>query len=359
MDTIDYTQQYQDLRPSYEKLTRKLQSLIDELLENQGIKATVEGRTKEVTSFGGKLNRPGKAYTDPLRQMTDLSGIRIILYSRSDVETVAKLVQREFRVDQANSMNKIDLLEPDKFGYLSQHFVVLLGDSRKNLPEWAGLCDLRAEIQVRTVLQHAWAAVEHFLVYKNERDVPKMLRRRLFRLSALFELADEELDGLIHGISNQMGKYRDELAQGNSKIEINVDSLRTYIQSSIEPKYWAQFLREVTGQNVSENDWGDLSRDVRFAIYFKIDSVETLDALLKSAHGWGEAFLKNYYKDFFERNNVTPDKVSTVINGPVTMLMIASNADKITADILDKDFGWGLGQTLIDHALSARGGAKE
>lgn len=355
MDAIDYRQEYQNVRPVYEKLTRKLQDLIAELLESRGIKANVEGRTKEVASFGSKLSRPGKAYADPLRQMTDLSGIRIILYSISDVETVGKLVQSEFRVDPTNSINKADQFEPDRFGYLSQHFVVQIGDSRKHLPEWAGLCDLWAEIQVRTVLQHAWAAVEHFLVYKNERDVPKALRRRLFRLSALFELADEELNNLIEGISNQMRQYRDELAKGNSKIEINVDSLRTYIQSSTEPKYWAQFLREAIGQNVGENDWGDLSRDVRFANYFGLDCVEALDVLLKNAHGWGETFFVNYYKDYFERNKVTPDKVSTVINGPVTMLMIASNAEKITADILNKDFGWGLGQILIDHALSARG----
>jgi putative GTP pyrophosphokinase len=359
MDTIDYRQEYQNVRPLYEKLTRKLQGLLTELLESQGIKANVEARTKEVASFGSKISHPGKAYTDPLRQMTDLSGIRIILYSMSDVEMVGKLVQSEFKVDPTNSVNKIDQLEADRFGYLSQHFVVQLGDSRKHLPEWAGLCDLWAEIQVRTVLQHAWAAVEHFLLYKNERDVPKMLRRRLFRLSALFELADEELDDLIEDISNQMGQYRDEIAKGNTKIEINVDSLRTYIQSSTEPKYWAKFLRETTGQHVEENDWGDLSRDVRFANYFGLDSVETLDVLLKNAHGWGETFFVAYYKDYFERNKVTPDKVSTVINGPVTMLMIASNAEKITADILNKDFGWGLGQPLIDYALSARGKGKE
>lgn len=158
MDTVDYRQEYKNVQPVYEKLTRKLQGLLDELLESQGIKATLESRTKEVESFGGKISRPGKAYTDPLRQITDLSGIRIILYSISDVETVGKLVQSKFKVDPTNSVNKIDQLEPDRFGYLSQHFVVQVGDSRKHLPEWAGLCDLWAEIQVRTVLQHAWAA---------------------------------------------------------------------------------------------------------------------------------------------------------------------------------------------------------
>lgn len=359
MGSIDYKQEYQNIRPRYEKLTQKLQDLLTMLLESQGIKANVEGRTKDVASFGNKISRPGKAYTDPLRQITDLSGLRIILYSLSDVEKVGNLVQSEFKVDPTNSVNKFDQLDADRFGYLSKHFVVQLGDSRKYLPEWTDLCDLWAEIQVRTVLQHAWAAVEHFLMYKSERDVPKILRRRLFRLSALFELADEELNNLIDSIKNQIGQYREEIAKGNTQIEINVDSLRTYIQSSAEPKYWAQFLREKIGQHVDENDWGDLSRDVRFAQYFGIDSVDNLDILLKNAHGWGETFFIAYFKEFFESRKVTPDKVHTVINGPVTMLMIASNAEKITKDILNKDFGWGSGQMLIDHALLARGRGKK
>ncbi len=339
MDIVDYGQEYQSVRPVYEKLTRKLQALFDELLEGEGIKATIESRTKEIKSLKAKIGRPGKAYKDPLREITDLSGIRIILYSIADVETVGKLIQREFKIDPTNSVNKLNQLEPDRFGYLSQHFIVQVGDSRRLLPEWAGLCDLWAEIQVRTVLQHAWAAVEHFLLYKNERDVPKMLRRRLFRLAALFELADEELDDLINDVRSQIGQYRDELAKGNTRIEINVDSLRTYIQNSTEPRYWAQFLRETTGQRVDENDWGDLSRDVRIANYFDLHSIDALDTLLKNARGWGETFFVEYYRDYFKRQKVTPDKVSTVINGPVTMLMIASYAEKISADILDKDFG--------------------
>ena len=354
MDIIDYAQEYRNVRPGYEKLTRKLEVLFDELLESEGIKATIESRTKETKSLEGKIGRPGKAYTDPLRQITDLSGIRIILYSVADVETVGKLIQREFIVDPTDSVNKIDQLEPDRFGYLSQHFLIQVGDSRRLLPEWAGLCDLRAEIQVRTVLQHAWAAVEHFLLYKNEHDVPKILRRRLFRLAALFELADEELDGLINDIKGQIGQYRENLAKGNTRIEINVDSLRTYIQNSTEPRYWAKFLRETTGQRVDENDWGDLSRDVKIANYFGLHSIDSLDTLLKNARGWGETFFVEYYRDYFKRQKVTPDKVSTVINGPVTVLMIASNAEKIDAKSLDSDFGWGKGQSLIDYALLVR-----
>ncbi len=75
---------------------------------------------------------------------------------------------------------------------------------------------------------------------------------------------------------------------------------------------------------------------------------------MKNARGWGETFFVEYYRDYFKRQKVTPDKVSTVINGPVTVLMIASNAEKIDAKSLDSDFGWGKGQSLIDYALLVR-----
>jgi trimethylamine:corrinoid methyltransferase-like protein len=55
---------------------------------------------------------------------------------------------------------------------------------------------MHAEVHVRTVLQHAWAAISHSLQYKKEDDVPAALRRRLNRLAALLELADQEFTTL-------------------------------------------------------------------------------------------------------------------------------------------------------------------
>lgn len=60
------------------------------------------------------------------------------------------------------------------------------------MPEWRSFKNFHAEIQVRTVLQHSWAAVSHALQHKREGDVPLALRRRIFRLAGLFELANEE-----------------------------------------------------------------------------------------------------------------------------------------------------------------------
>jgi hypothetical protein len=237
---------------------------------------------------------------------------------------------------------------------LSQHYIVKINDSRAGLFEWEEVSQLWAEIQVRTVLQHAWAAVEHFLVYKNKNDVPKLIRRRLFRLSALFELADEELDQLVSEINEQARQYKNELNEGNTKIEMNIDSLRTYIETSYEPKYWAQYLTENVGVRVEKDDWGDLSRDIEIANYFGLKFIDDVNSLLANAHGWGEIFFWNYYESVFKFFGVSSGEVSSVTNAPLTYLMIASHAEKITRALLDKEFGM-LSPELLESALKARG----
>lgn len=358
MTIEDWTAQYHCERPKYERLTRKLKALLEEILEREGIRAVLESRTKELESFKDKIMRPGKTYSEPLSEVSDLSGVRAILYSISDVARVAHLIHREFTVDSQRSVNKLDQLDPDRFGYISQHFIVKISDARSGLLEWRDVSGIWAEIQIRTVLQHAWATVEHFLVYKNESDAPKLLRRRLSRLSALFEMADEELERLIQDRGNENAKYRSELDQGNAQIEINVDSLRAYIQNSIELRYWFNFLRHEVEVKIDENDWGDLSRDVRLARYFRLELIADIDHLLASAHGWGEQFLAEYFRGEAEELGITPQEIYVVINGPITILMIASYAERITRQVLEEEFGWGDADALLRDALAYKSSAR-
>jgi putative GTP pyrophosphokinase len=352
MNPSQWTDDYRDVRPKYESLTRKVTSLLEALFEREDIKSVVESRTKDIESFHGKITRPNKSYSNPLVEITDLSGIRVILYSLSDVERVASLIEREFIIDGDKSVNKSDQLDADRFGYLSQHYIVRVSESRRDLIEWSAISDLFAEIQVRTTLQHAWASVEHFLVYKNEMDAPRLLRRRLFRLSALFELADAELDQLITDRISQTAEYKKELNEGNVHIEINVDSLKAYIQDSSEPKYWRHYIRENLGINVPEEDFSDLSRDVRFAHFFGLAKIDEINQLLIDAHGWGETFFLKYFG--LETRNVAANKITLVTNGSVVMLMIASNAERISQQVMETEFGWGDAEKLLAIAKDSR-----
>ncbi len=347
-----FIEEYRANRHRYERLAGKVAELIRELLDQQTIKAEIEHRTKTVESFAEKIVRPGKSYNSPLEQVTDLAGIRLILNSLSDVDKAAELVQGQFRINSPQSLNKLDALDPDRFGYLSQHYIAKINSARAALPEWRELGELQVEIQIRTTMQHAWAVIQHAFDYKSNVDVPKKLRRRLFRVSALLELADEELDVFAKEVQTTIASYKDKLAQGNQSIELNVDSLRVYVETSDEVAYWNDYVRTQIGQRVES--WSDLSRDVRLAKHVGISTIEQLGLLIRSAKGWGEEFLKRYYTRYFAENKTAPGKGFTVVHGSVLQLVIAANYQVLSPEILNKQFGYG-STFILEEAANTRG----
>ena len=229
MSEADVVGQFTLLRPQYVAFTERTRSLIDELLKIHGIKThLIEGRAKTVDSLREKIRRPGKSYADPLAELPDLSGIRIIVYYLDDVEKVADILSREFTVLESETSHLASEYSPDQFGYISLHSVVSLNSDREKLPEWKAYKGYRSEIQIRTVLQHSWAAVSHALQYKHESDVPKQLRRKLYRLSGLFELADEEFIAVRNETELLRTKTVHALEQGNIEVSLNSISLSEF-----------------------------------------------------------------------------------------------------------------------------------
>jgi putative GTP pyrophosphokinase len=214
-------------RPSYQAFVDNISALLASLLRAEGVEhLPIESRTKTVESFRAKLIRPEKddKYLN-LADMTDLAGIRVVAYYEKDMERICKIVRQNFFVDETNSVDKTDSIEADRFGYLSRHFIVSHGERRRELPENIQFLELKAEIQVRTVVQHAWAVIDRRLRYNNEADIPRELRRKLFRVSALLELADKEFSEIDSSIVALRERYEQEIQAGALQIEINLDSL--------------------------------------------------------------------------------------------------------------------------------------
>lgn len=186
---IKYTESYD----KYKTLAMNLKEALKGFLNNAGIDVLdVQYRVKEFESFYEKTQRKG--YKEAFDEVEDICGLRIICYYPSDLDKISKLISSEF--DMLESTDKADLLEPDRFGYRSIHCIVSIKKEWSNAPNYRGLSGLKAEIQVRTILMHAWADVEHQLAYKKKEHVPPQLRRKLSQLSALFEVADQHLDTL-------------------------------------------------------------------------------------------------------------------------------------------------------------------
>ena len=83
---------------------------------------------------------------------------------------MGRLITEEFDLDPSSSHDKADALEPHEFGYRWVEYIVFLKAKRCDLPEWEAFVGMKVEIQVQTVLQHAWAAISHTIDYQQELD---------------------------------------------------------------------------------------------------------------------------------------------------------------------------------------------
>jgi putative GTP pyrophosphokinase len=155
--------EYLSLLPKYDRLGMNMEQALKSILKEHGIDVlSVAYRIKDFDSFWGKIERKG--YEKPFQQIEDICGLRIICPYTSDLDSIAEIIKSEF--DVSESVDKADLLEPDKFGYRSHHYIIRLKKSWLEAPNYRGLANLKAEIQARTILMHAWADIQHKLVYK-------------------------------------------------------------------------------------------------------------------------------------------------------------------------------------------------
>ena len=248
-------------RPVYEAFASRLKSLIVDILTyNQISFHIVEARAKTESSFSEKIRRHGKSYSDPINQVKDLCGCRIILYYIDDVQLVRDIIESEFDVIEIESMHQSHELDADRFGYLSLHMIVKLKADRYKLREWGVFSELCVEIQIRTVIQHAWSAVSHAMQYKQETSVPSKLRRRLFRIAGLFELADEEFLA-IRKEKQEHEKTTELLIESDiSSVPISLVS----IEKSLEK--WTQFIEVEKDAARSGFMKGDEDSEISFAL---------------------------------------------------------------------------------------------
>ncbi|WDG18266.1 GTP pyrophosphokinase [Microbacterium sp. Clip185] len=204
--------------------------LIEDLLGRNGIQVlAVSYRVKAEDSARAKVARSASRYSD-FADLHDFLGVRVVCYLASDVEKVQRLLTSEFEIDPARSLDKVDSLDPDRFGYLSYHLVGQIGSNRGALAEWAPFAGFPMEIQIRSVLQHAWAEIEHDLGYKSSSGIPAHLKRRFARLAGLLELADAEFDGISQQVADHVEQVSRQVADGDV-VPVDRDSIQALIAS--------------------------------------------------------------------------------------------------------------------------------
>lgn len=254
MDPTAIIEAYTARRHLYDGLATKVAGLLKELLALAGIQVhAVTFRVKSVERLHQKLGRPGGKYSR-LEDVTDLAGIRIVTYFAPDVDRVAQLVEREFEIDRENSIDKRQLGDPDRFGYSSLHHIIMLGGGRAEHPENSALRGLKAELQTRSLLQHAWAEIEHDLGYRAPVDVPRDVRRRFSQLSGMLEMADSQFADIRNDIDKYRTGVRSKITSEPAKISIDLVSVEEYIRSSPRVHQFDTLIAELDSATLSNHE---------------------------------------------------------------------------------------------------------
>lgn len=227
---------YEKVHQTYQEFAGVVQSIIRTCLNNSGIGThSVEGRAKSIEGFHKKSekespeNPNSPRYSDPLDQITDLAGVRVITYFLNTVQEVELVISEEF--DVIERIDKSEAFEKDqRLGYQSLHLLVKLKGNRCALPEYARFTGLTAEIQVRTILQHAWAEIEHDIQYKAVYTLPSETKRRFMALAGALEIADRE----FQAIAKTDRKLRDAALKSVAEdrlsgVEITPEALKAYL----------------------------------------------------------------------------------------------------------------------------------
>ncbi len=224
VDPVEHERQverYSEERPRYVLYADVLSEALTRACKDCETVGIVQTRAKSIPSFAEKIVRRSDRYSAPVSQMTDLCGARVITQTQPEVRRICRFVRENFRIDEANSMDVLRRLRPEEFGYRSVHYVVQLRGDRPCLEEaieevsrrkggidvLERIGERKAEIQVRTLLQHAWAGISHDRVYKSEFDVPDRFRRELARVAALLEDADGQFGRAVEALDAYKSHY--------------------------------------------------------------------------------------------------------------------------------------------------------
>lgn len=219
---------YGNRRDYAEKFRSSLVEQIKELISQEKIQLAVpiESRLKSWSSIRSKIERKNLELKDIL-QLNDLVGVRLIFLFKRDLDKCKKLIEENLEiVDREDTSSRLD---ESQFGYQSYHYVIKLRKEWLSLPTFSGFSEYKAEIQVRTIAQHIWAAASHNLQYKQESSVPKTIRRSICRVSALLEVVDLEFERVL----SEREEYFEEVKPETQDELLNVDILRKILDDSL------------------------------------------------------------------------------------------------------------------------------
>jgi putative GTP pyrophosphokinase len=294
----DLISEFKDNQDLFDSFKDRISNLLEDLLFGAKIIThQINSRTKTSDSLSNKITKKDK-YTD-LADITDIVGIRVITYLDSDVDRVENLIRKEFEIDKKNSIDK-RILQSNEFGYRSLHLVASIDSSRLKLTEYQRYNGLKFEIQIRSILQHAWAEIEHDLGYKGKSSIPDSYIRSFNRLSALLESADIEFDRLKKELTNYEKDVTEQIVSSPETVPINQASIDSLVKSDKTfQKARDYVIKDCDAVFDQSSDYSDLMD--KFEL-FNITNIGQLQKLINDNSDDYLRFIKDFIKKGITKN---------------------------------------------------------
>lgn len=245
---------YEEIRPIYMVFSDILTAILTRATKELGFSAIVQSRAKGIPNFAEKVIRTQGKYSDSVNEFPDLCGARVIVEHKDALDPVCDFIRKHFEIDESDTEDALMRLRVGEFGYRSVHFNVALKEGEfedlinemsrgtaikgfrclvKRLHERRTEMEIekskfrpgpkfKAEIQVRTLLQHAWAEFAHDRFYKSEFDVPRKWKRDASRISATLEEADDAFSRCIRGVETYKTYYGSYMTLEEREREKNI-----------------------------------------------------------------------------------------------------------------------------------------
>lgn len=301
---------YDEQKDIFDSYALVLKSLLNTLIRSEGVHIhSLDSRVKTRKSLENKIEKKKKY--ESINDITDIVGVRIITHYADDVDKIAQLVESEFTIDKENSIDKRVSIEPEKFGYLSLHYIVTLNQARIDLKEYGLYKSIKAEIQIRSILQHAWAEIEHDIGYKTANGLPNVLRRSFSRLSGLLELADDEFIKIKERIAERQQEVSKDMESGLGESGLDIVALGEFLNKSRvldEISYQIKLRYGVTVGSPSKDH--DLAHVLNGLFYAGIGTIGDLTKALLQMKEYvidRLSWFGNEFVEFYQHKNLPKD----------------------------------------------------
>lgn len=229
MDELKLREEFELRKPQYSYWGKIVAEEILKRLTQQGknvetfIKIPPNPRVKETNSFIEKALYRSKNYKNPLNDITDKVGVRFVVLNLCDIKIIKDIIDHidGWEVSLDRDFEDEKKLKPELFTYQSVHYIVR---NQSAYHDGEVIIEERTpcEIQIRTLLQHAYAELSHDIAYKKTEDIPSEVKRKFARSMALIEATDELFREVQELVDYEDAQFKDF-----------INSMRPYTSASV------------------------------------------------------------------------------------------------------------------------------